>query len=103
MEGVPVYMMSENDLAGKDLDGYRMAAELESSASSRIFLGESISSTTSGKCVIIKLLHVVDEHKERERILQDIAAVQQLHHPHILPILSAGIYKDNPYVITEYA
>jgi serine/threonine protein kinase len=98
-------MLSENDLAGKDLDGYHMAAELESSASSRIFLGESISPLASSKRVIVKLLHEVDENTQQKRgnIPQAITAVQQLQHPHILPILSAGIYNDIPYLITDYA
>jgi serine/threonine protein kinase len=98
-------MLSENDLANKDLDGYHVATELEADASGRIFLGESISPMASSKHVIIKFLRLTgeDTQQEREEVLQAITAIQQLHHPHILPILSAGIYKDIPYIITENA
>jgi serine/threonine protein kinase len=97
-------MLSESNLAGRDLDGYRIAAELEANASGRVFLGESTSSTTPGKRVIIKLLYATDENKQqkRESFLRGITVLQQLHHPHILPILSAGVYKDLLYMITEY-
>lgn len=97
-------MIREEDLANEDLGGYRITAELTSHTSSSSFLGESISPETSYESVVIELLYAARTHNEQEQeeIQQKIASLQALRHPHILPILSVGIYKDVPYIISEY-
>src|SRR5690348_13595477 len=103
LKGVDV-MLSEHNIIGKDLEDYHIVTELSSDSSCRTFLGESISLKTSYKLVFIKLLDAEQAHtqEERQSFLQAFPLIQQLHHPHILPILSTGFYKDVPYIITEY-
>jgi serine/threonine protein kinase len=93
-----------NDWLGEIIKGYRLAAELGFSYASRSFLGERISPTAPHERVVIKLWYAADHRtqQEQERIRQELARLQQLNHPHVLPILSAGIHKGVPYSITEY-
>jgi serine/threonine protein kinase len=92
-------MTREDGLVSEIIEGYHITSALGSTAFSPTFLGEPISSTASYQRVIIKLLYTSQEQQD---ILQKIAVLQQLQHPHILPILSAGMYKERHYIITEY-
>ncbi len=97
-------MLSEHNMIGKDLEDYHIVTELSSDSSCRTFVGESISLKTAYKLVFIKLLdtaHALSQ-EERQSVIQAFPRIQQLHHPHILPILSTGLHKDIPYIITEY-
>jgi serine/threonine protein kinase len=96
-------MIRDNDLLNEELEGYRVTARHGSPIFNSTFLGESISSITPHQRVIIKLLSTaVHTQQERQDILHKISALQQMDHPHILPILSVGFHKDVPYIITKY-
>src|ERR1019366_4862149 len=97
-------MMRSNDLIHEDFDGYHITAEYSSTLFSTTFLGESMLPTTDSRPVLIKMLSAADSYtlQERQEILQKIASLQQLRHPHILPIVSVGMHKDIPYMIMEY-
>jgi serine/threonine protein kinase len=99
-------MMRSNDLINENFAGYHITAEHSSTRVSTTFLGESIVPTTGigSRRVLIKMLSVTDSAtlQERQEILQKIVSLQQLHHPHILPILSVGMHNDIPYMIMEY-
>jgi serine/threonine protein kinase len=96
--------VKEYELPGKTIEGYQVTAELGFSSACRSFLGERISPTTPHERVVIKLWSVAKmlTHKESESLLQELARLQQLKHPYLLPILSTGLYKDVPYSLTEY-
>lgn len=100
----PPIQVAVSGLVGEDLEGYHVIVELGADASGRIYLGESIAPAAPQQRVVIKLLDMiqVEVQEEQERLLQKVATLQQLHHPHILPLLSAGIYKNMPYVVMEY-
>jgi serine/threonine protein kinase len=97
-------MVREDGLVSEIIEGYHITSELGSTAFSPAFLGEPISPTASYQRVIIKLLYTTHTYtnQEQQDMLQKIAALQQLQHPHILPILSVGMHKDRHYIITEY-
>ncbi len=97
-------MIRDDNLLNEKLEGYRITARIGSHAFSSTFLGESISPTTLYQRVIVKLLSTARAHtlQEQQDILSKISPLQQLDHPHILPILSAGFHKDAPYIITQY-
>ncbi|MBV9615788.1 MAG: serine/threonine protein kinase, partial [Ktedonobacteraceae bacterium] len=97
-------MIRDDGLVNENFGGYRITTEIGSNAFNPTFLGESISPTASYRRVVIKLLYTVRVHtqEEQQEILRKISALQQLDHPHILPILSTGFHKDMPYIITEY-
>ncbi len=104
MQGKHGQASKDNDLVGTDLEGYHISAELHSHSSNRTFSGKDPSPLAPYPYVMIKLLPTVytDTEQERQRVLQEIASLRQLSHTHILPVLSAGIYKNMPYFITEY-
>src|SRR5437660_196435 len=88
--------------AGKILGGYYIIDELASGASSKLFLARS--SSDSEQKVVVKLLlsTPVYTQKEQELFLQEVRLHQRLHHPHILPILDAGIDQTTPYIVIPY-
>src|ERR1051326_3923069 len=94
-------MPREINLIGEDLGEYRIIAELNVYAQGYIFLGESLASAIPGEQVVIKLIHTTQVQKQ-ELILQEIAALQQLRHPHILPILSFGVHDGMLYIVTPH-
>jgi serine/threonine protein kinase len=96
--------VKEHKLPGETIEGYHVATELGFSSACRSFLGEKISPTAPHERVVIKLWSAAKKqtHKESESLLQELARLQQLKHPHLLPILSVSLYKDVPYSLTEY-
>ncbi|HEY5003645.1 MAG TPA: serine/threonine-protein kinase [Ktedonobacteraceae bacterium] len=97
-------MIRDDDLRNENVEGYRIVARPGSPIFSSTFLGESLSPTAAYQRVIIKLLSTVRAHtpQQQQDILDKIAPLQQLKHPHILPILAVGFHKDAPYIMTKY-
>jgi hypothetical protein len=96
-------MLKEVNLINEDFEGYHITSELDSHTFSPTFLGERIAPTTPHQRVIIKLLAATPCDPQRQQeILHKIAVLQTLQHPHILPIIAAGIHKDMPYIMTKY-
>ncbi len=97
-------MIRNDDLVHENLAGYRITGKYSSTVFSTTFVGESISPTATSQRVLIKMLSTAGAHtqQEREEILQKIAFLQKMHHPHILPILATGMHEGTPYIITEY-
>ena len=96
-------MLKNDSYAGKYIGGYHISLELAASASSRIFLGESISPDRHSAA--IKRIYAVSiiSRQDKENFLNEVNTLKQLKHPHILPILSASILKGTPYIVSSYA
>ncbi len=87
---------------GKFLGEYRITDELQTTTASRIFLAESHS--LPQYIVAIKSLPNIHlDTQQEDSFLQETRFLQQLRHPHILSLLSAGIEKGVPYIVSEYA
>ena len=97
-------MIRDDDLRNENIEGYRIVARPGSPIFSSTFLGESLSPTASYQRVIFKLLSTLRAHtpQQQQDILDKLAPLQQLKHPHILPILAVGFHKDAPYIMTRY-
>ncbi|HEY4384963.1 MAG TPA: serine/threonine-protein kinase [Ktedonobacteraceae bacterium] len=82
--------------------GYYVTAQIFQGAASEVFLGES--DTYPGQQVAIKRLSAVSlpTMQEQERFLLEVTFLKQLQHPVILPILSGGLDRGVPYIITPY-
>ncbi len=89
-------------MLGEDLEGYSIVTEPGLDSDRHILLGESLSATTPYERVVIKFLSATHSYIQQQSILQEMESLRQLHHPHILPILSVGVDKNRPYLITEY-
>jgi serine/threonine protein kinase len=96
-------MLKNDNYAGKYIGGYHISLELAASASSRIFLGESISPNKHSAA--IKRIYAISllSRQDKESFLNEVNALKQLKHPYILPILSASILKGTPYIVSAYA
>jgi serine/threonine protein kinase len=81
---------------------YRIIDEVASSATSRIFLGETISSPH--QLVVIKHFYTTHlDTQQEEDFRREMRFLQQLHHPSILSLITAGIDKGIPYIVMDYA
>lgn len=81
---------------------YHIIDEVASSATSRIFLAETISSPQ--QLVAIKLLYTTHlDSQQEEAFRQEIHLFQQLHHPSILSFITAECDKGVPYIVMAYA
>src|SRR5205814_4755934 len=70
-----------------DLPAYRVERELGGGGMSRVFLAEEIALE---RLVVIKTLpRNVTAHVSIDRFRHEIAVIAQLHHPHIVPLLTA--------------
>jgi serine/threonine protein kinase len=96
-------MLKNDSYAGKYIGGYHISLELAASASSRIFLGESVSPDRHSAA--IKRIYSISllSRQDKENFLHEANALKQLKHPYILPILSASILKGTPYIVSVYA
>jgi serine/threonine protein kinase len=96
-------MLKNDSYAGKYIGGYHISLELAASASSRIFLGESVS--LDRHSAAIKRIYAISllSRQDKESFLNEANALKQLKHPYILPILSASILKGTPYIVSVYA
>jgi serine/threonine protein kinase len=96
-------MLKNDSYAGKYIGGYHISLELAASASSRIFLGESVS--LDRHSAAIKRIYSISilSRQDKENFLNEANVLKQLQHPYILPILSASILKGTPYIVSVYA
>jgi serine/threonine protein kinase len=92
-------MASVNDIIGS----YRLVEELDCGTFGCVYRGEHII-FSDDPVVAIKLLHVhLGAQRERDRFIQEARFLKKLTHPHILPIIGAGIHEGSLYLIVEYA
>ena len=94
-------------MRGEHIAGYRILARLGCGGCGCVYLGQHL--RLSNRFVAIKIFTGnVESEEEQTRFLQEAFLLNQLRHPHILPILDSGIEADRlrgdlPYLITEYA
>ncbi len=94
----------ENKQSGKQIGGnYRIVSALGRGGFGDVYLAQHIFFANRPQ-VAIKLLRAsLFSPKERERFIQEAQLLNVLSHPHILPILDAGMQEDLPYIVMEYA
>ncbi len=96
-------MASMNSYIGRQIGNYRIVKEIPGGGFASVFLGQHIV-FTDRPIVAIKLLHAhLASQEESDRFLQEARFLEKLKHPHILPIIDAGIQGGLPYLVAEYA
>src|SRR5687768_14742050 len=79
---------------------YKLGRELSGGGMSRVFLAEDHS---LGRTVVIKVLAPeLAAGINAERFRREIMLAAQLQHPHIVPVLSAGVADDLPYFVMPF-
>ena len=81
------------------LSEYRVVSILANSFMHSIYLGRNL--RQPGKIVVIKIFHTSNPRTE-EQFTRSIRLLKMLRHPHILPLLDAGLHNGEPYLITNY-
>jgi serine/threonine protein kinase len=97
-------MTDNSNFVGKQIGSYRIVNQLSTRGGfGSVYLGKHIV-FTNRPIVAIKVLptHLASE-QEKERFLQEARFLDQLKHPHILPIIEAGTEDGLPFLIAEYA
>lgn len=97
-------MAEDNEFIGKEFGSYLVVADIASGNFCRVFRAQH-KFLTGRPVVAIKLMHSTRLHseKEREDFKREAQILDNLKHPHILPIIDFGIDDHTPYLITEYA
>ncbi len=79
---------------------YTLGRELLGGGMSRVFLADDAS---LGRAVVIKVLAPeLAAGLNAERFKREIMLAAQLQHPHIVPVLSAGVADDLPYFVMPF-
>src|SRR5260370_509460 len=95
-------MAKTNGYIGKQVGNYRVTAKIASGSYGTVYRAQH---TILTRTVAIKMMHVahLNPQKERDGFLKEAKLLEQLKHPHILPIYDVGIEDDSPYMVAEYA
>src|SRR5579859_7127867 len=88
---------------GDSIGNYRLAKKLACGGFGCVYRAEH--KFLSERIVAIKLMHpqYLNSPKDQENFLQEAHVLGMLKHPHILPVIDAGIHEDLPYLVAEYA
>jgi eukaryotic-like serine/threonine-protein kinase len=79
---------------------YKLGRELSGGGMSRVFVAED---AALGRTVVIKVLAPeLAAGLNAERFKREIMLAAQLQHPHIVPVLAAGVAEDLPYFVMPF-
>ncbi len=86
---------------GTILNGrYRVEGALGQGGAAQVFRVED---TKFGRFVALKLLDARGPLADKERLREEAQALARVRHPHVLQVLSCGIYEEKPYLVLELA
>src|SRR5437667_4413854 len=83
------------------IGNYRITANIGQGAFSEVYLVQHIVFTNH--IAAIKLLVPVFGKTQQEQFIKEARVLEQLKHPHILPIHDDGFHEDRAYLVMEYA
>lgn len=94
-------MLDKDSHIGSHVGHYRIVDEISSSPISRTYQAEHTDRKKT--FVALKFFHTIHlSHQRRDLFLQEVQRYKRLKHPHLLPLLDAGIDYDVPYMVTEF-
>jgi serine/threonine protein kinase len=88
---------------GQQIGSYRIVQEIAHGQYAFIYKASHIILTS--RIVALKFLYTVRIRSEEEyaQFFQEARILEQLQHPHILPVIDTNVYEQHPYTITEFA
>ncbi|HTK09000.1 MAG TPA: protein kinase [Ktedonobacteraceae bacterium] len=89
--------------AGQLIGSYRIVQEIARGQYALIYKATHI--VLKNRIVALKLLYTmsVSSEQELEEVFQEARILEQLQHPHILPVIDTNVYERHPYTVTEFA
>ncbi|MBV9706356.1 MAG: serine/threonine protein kinase, partial [Chloroflexi bacterium] len=96
-------MESNDKYIGKQIGNYHITKAIDSGTFGRVYQGVHL--YLSNRIVAIKVMHrtYLGSPQQRENFLQEARFLEQLKHPHILPIYDVGVDEGFPYIVAEFA
>ena len=96
-------MESNDKYIGKQISNYHITKAIDSGTFGRVYQGVHL--YLSNRIVAIKVMHrtYLGSPQQRENFLQEARFLEQLKHPHILPIYDVGVDEGFPYIVAEFA
>lgn len=90
-------------MADTTIDNYRVLSQLTSGSSRRVYLVEH--AAFPNRTLALKLMQNAPftTQEQREQFLREAQTFKILQHPHILPVIDAGIHDNLPYIVSAYA
>jgi serine/threonine-protein kinase len=93
----------EQELLGKQVGNYLIRGKIACGSFGCVYTAKHVVFANDPQ-VAIKVLNAhLTSKREQERFLQEARFLRALSHPHILPVLDAGIYNNLSYFVVEYA
>lgn len=87
---------------GQEIGNYHILEEIDSGHFGTVYRGKHI--VLAGRIVALKVLHSrYSSAEEQASFLREARFLEQLQHPHILPIIDAGFHDKRPYLVSAYA
>src|SRR5665213_831503 len=90
----------QDELQGSLGNGYRITRELRRGGMSRVY--EAVELSLARRVVVKVLTPDFDGLVNAERFRREIQLSAQLHHPHIVTVLGAGVCGELPYYIMPF-
>nr|BBH95991.1 hypothetical protein KTA_41900 [Thermogemmatispora argillosa] len=92
------------ELAGGRIGNYRLLRRLGRGGFSTVYLARHLILQSRPPVALKRLLTPLDSPRARSLFLEEARLLEELRHPHILPLIDAGIDDEGfPYLVTLYA
>src|SRR5581483_267789 len=84
------------------IGNYHLLAPIASGAFGTVYQAQH--QILQERIVAIKILHMhLSSEQQQQQFLREAHVLEQLRHPHILPLLDVGVTAHFPYLVTAYA
>lgn len=94
--------MKEQTPLDQLIGNYRILAPIASGAFATVYQAQH--QILQERIVAIKILHMhLNSEQQQQQFLREAHVLEQLRHPHILPLLDVGVTAHFPYLVTAYA
>ncbi|HEU5376184.1 MAG TPA: protein kinase [Ktedonobacteraceae bacterium] len=95
--------MIDESLVGQQIGNYQLIEAIARGSYGGVYLGQHWLFRDE-LAVAVKLLYThLDGQEKRELFLREAYLLRKLKHPHILPLIDAGVHRGIPYLVTVYA
>lgn len=95
--------MIDENLVGQQIGNYKLIEVIAQGAYGSVYRGQHWLFQDDLSAAIKLLYTSLDGKEKREQFVQEAYLLRKLKHPHILPLIDAGMHRGVPYLVTVYA